>query len=94
MIDSKLVSETIGVEQLAKDMDLELSEVFREKEKKLQAIKLLNLIREVKEPSQKRIAKELDMNEVSVGRLIKKLEAYGYVIRRRGERGAWLISLK
>ena len=93
-IDSKLVSSTVGVEQLAKDMDLELSEVFKEKHKKLQAVKLLNFIRQVKEPSQKQIAEELNISEMSVGRLVRKLEAYGYVMRKRGERGAWLISLK
>lgn len=93
-LDRKLVEEAVSMEQIMQDMDLELSEVFKDKTKKVQAVKLLTMLRQVKEANQKEIATELDINEMNAGRLVKKLEAHGYVKRRRGERGAWLTSLK
>lgn len=92
-ITADYVKEAITLDQLVKDMDLELSELFREKEQKTTAVKLLNCIREQPNVNQVKIAELLGVNTMAVSRLIGKLEAYGYVKRKRGLHDEWLISL-
>jgi len=87
------VREAVTLDQLVKDMDLELSEVFTNKEQKILAVKLLNCIREHKQINQTKIAELLGINDMTVSRLIGKLEAYGYVKRERGQHAEWLVSL-
>lgn len=92
-ITVSLVKETVTLDKLVKDMELELSDIFKQKEKKLQAVKLLNFLRLVKQANQKLIAKELDINEMAVSRLVSKLEAHNYITRTRGRQKEWLIHL-
>ena len=87
------VKLTITIDQLAKDMDLELTDLFKNKEQKLCAVKLLNVLRERRELNQREIAELLDVNDMAVSRMVKKLEAYGYVKRRREKGAEWIVSL-
>lgn len=95
LIDTEFVNETITFNVLAKDMDLELSDIFTHQQPKLEAVKILSYLRECKEPpNQKQIAETLGYSEPTVGRHIQKLEAYGYVQRKRDAHGQWLTTLK
>jgi biotin operon repressor len=94
LIDAQFVNETVSFDQLVKDMDLELSDIFKQQQSKLEAVKILNLLRQCKEPlNQKQIANALSLSEASVGRYIEKLEANGYVRRKRDAHGQWMVEL-
>jgi hypothetical protein len=94
LIDAQFVNETITFDQLVKDMDLELSDIFKQQQSKLEAVKILNRLRQCKEPpNQKQLAETLSLSEASVGRYIEKLEAYRYVRRKRDAHGQWMVEL-
>jgi len=92
-ISSDFVKQTITVDLLVKDMDLELSDIFTNKEQKTIAVKLLNCIREAKEINQTRLAELLEVSNMTISRIVAKLEANGYIKRKRGKHAEWLISL-
>lgn len=93
-ITFKQVKQWIGLDQLTKDMELELYDLFpRSKENRRNSVVLMQFLREHDgEASQKEITEKLDVTKQSASRLIRKLEAYGYVrIQRKGR--AHLIQL-
>jgi len=92
-VDKDLVSKTITLEQLAKDMDLELSGILKDQEKKLQAVKILNILREKGEINQKTIAQQLNLHEATLARLLDKLETQKYIKRTRGTKKELLVQL-
>lgn len=92
-IDTNLVKKTITIEQLTKDMDLELSAILKNQEKKILAVKILNLLREEGEMNQKTIAKKLDISQSTLGRQLKTLETHNYIKRRRGTKKERLVQL-
>lgn len=94
IVDIRLVKETITLDQLSEDMDLELSGIFRRDDKKMQAVRALNLLREKGESNQKELAEKLNMHPNTLSRLLDKLEANNYVKRRRGLKKELLVSLK
>lgn len=87
------VKEAISLEQQVMDMDLELTDVFSNRERKMEVVKLLNLLRDKGMLNQKEIAEELDVTMMSVSRIVRKLEAYGYVKRKRGSHAQWQVCL-
>jgi predicted XRE-type DNA-binding protein len=93
-IDIELVNKTITFDQVVKDMDLELSDIFKRSEQKLEAVKLLDFLRQNDEANQKQIAEGTGISEPTVSRLMQKLEAHRYVIRRRDVHGQWLTRLR
>lgn len=94
LIDAELVNQVITLDQLAKDMDLELSDIFKGSAQKLEAVKVLNFVRETPEANQKQIAEGIGVSEPTVSRLMQKLEAHGYVTRKRDTHGQWIVALK
>lgn len=94
LIDTDLVNETITLDQLAKDMALELSDIFKRVGQKLEAVKLLDFLRQSGEANQKQIAEGIGVSESTVSRLMRKLEAHGYVFRKREAHGEWIVRLK
>jgi DNA-binding transcriptional regulator YhcF (GntR family) len=83
-ITSEIINREITTKQLVADMDLELTDVFQNnREHKEMAVKTLHLLRE-KQVNQKEIAEYLNVDDATASRLIKKLETYGYITRRRG----------
>lgn len=93
-IGIELVNETVTFDQLVKDMDLELSDIFKRSEQKLEVVKLLDFLRQNNEANQKQIAEGVGISEPTVSRLMQKLEAHGYVIRKRDIHGQWLTRLR
>lgn len=92
-VTAEHVKAAITLEQVARDMDLELTDVFHTNEQKTEAVRLLNLLREKGETNQQQIAEALNMTETSASKLIRKLEAWNYVKRTRGNGKEWLVSL-
>jgi len=87
------VNKAITEKVLSADLELELCDVFKEKEKRTQAIGLLNQLRVSSPLNQKEAAKFLSLSEATTGKLINKLLAYRYIERKRGEGAEWIISL-
>lgn len=93
-ITKEMVKSTINIEQIAKDMELELSDLFNTKEQCLNCVKLLTYLQENGECNQKKIAEVLDINEMSISRLVNALEANGYIVRKRASKNEWLVNIK
>jgi len=92
-IDVAYVVKAVPIEQVLRDLDLELQEVFpRDAEMRLYAAKVLRLLGEVGELPQGRIVEELDLPGYSVSRLLQKMEAHNYIARKRvnGEKAVTL----
>ena len=85
-ITAEFVRNTITFEQILKDMDLELSDIFKKREDKAFTVKILNYLREVEAANYKTIAESLSVTEKRLARFMEKLEAHGYVKRQRGKR--------
>lgn len=83
-ISPDLAKQWIGIEQLEKDMELELMDIFpRQKELRRLSIIILQLLNERKAIPQNDLAEEVfDGNKVRCSRLLDKLEAWGYISRK------------
>ena len=93
-ITVEIVNRSITLDMLNADMDLELTDLFQNnREQKMMAVKTLASLSS-KNANQKEIAEMLDVDEATAGRLVKKLETYGYLKRERGAHGAWILSLR
>lgn len=90
-ITVEVVKTTVTLEQRAKDMELELTDILHSKEQKMDAVKTLTYLSD-RSVNQKAIAELLNVDEATVGRLVRKLEAYGYVRKQRGAGSEWLWS--
>jgi hypothetical protein len=89
-----LVRRAITDDQLRMDMDLELSDFFKNPEKKLQAFNILGFIRDNPEVSQKGISEELGIHPNAVGNLVRQLCLHNYLQVTRGKGAELLVSLK
>ena len=88
------VNSAITEDLLIEDMELELGDIFKTKEKIAEAVRILNFLREHKECNVKTLAEELNLSESLTQRLIRKLETYRYINVRRGKGKEKLVSLK
>jgi len=82
-ISPDLAKQWIGLEQLERDLELELMDVFpKQKELRKSSVILLQLLNERKAVPQNEIAEEVfDGNKVKCSRVLDKLEAWGYILR-------------
>jgi len=85
-VDRTLVNEWIGVEQVEKDMELELMTIFpKEKVLRYSTVKLLQLLRQKGPLPQSQIVDEVfEGAEMQASRVLKQLEICGYVNREWG----------
>lgn len=89
-ITTEVVKSAVTLDQRVKDMDLELTDLFHNnKEQKMQAVRLLDCLN--KEINQKGLAELLGIEEMTVSRLVRILEAYGYLKRERGLHAEWKV---
>ena len=88
------VQKVISFDVLNEDLELELSDIFPNTQQRIQAVKVLDILRN-ESLTQKIIAERICMSEAVTGKLIAKLELYGYVKRTRSkEEGfGWIVSL-
>ena len=79
------VRQWITLDQLVKDMELELMTIFpKEREHRILSVKLLRLLREKGPLTQSQITKEIfDGAAMKASRVLGKLEAWGYIKRER-----------
>ena len=88
------VNNAITEDLLIEDMELELSDIFKTKDKKTEAVRVLNFLRQHGATNMKTIAEELNIGEKVIQRLIRKLYGYRYVDIKRGKGKEKLVSLK
>ena len=91
-INLKTVEKAITLNQLAKDMELELSDIFRDRSRRYNAVRIINLLSQKGELNQKLIANELNLSEQATMRILNKL--FDYIKKCRGTKNEWLVSLK
>jgi DNA-binding MarR family transcriptional regulator len=78
------VKQTITIDRLAEDMELELVELFpKQSDLRLQAVRLLMRLEEFGPKKQSELVEELGLEAYAVSRLLAKLELHRYIIRRR-----------
>lgn len=86
------VENAITFDTISNDMELELADIFTQHTHKLQATKILHLLRG-KSLTQKQIAEQLILSESTLSNIVGKLEVYGYVNRKRGAGKSWYVTL-
>jgi len=86
------VNKAVTIDQLIKDMELELSDLFRSEYQARQAVELLYYLREKGAANQKDIAEFLNVSMVTAGKIVNKM--YRYVKKERGKGKEWIVSLK
>jgi hypothetical protein len=93
LISSDDVGNVVSSEILLDDMELELSDIFSDSQRRIQAVKVFEMLRSAS-LTQKQIAERLDISEAVAGKFVAKLELYRYVKRTRSKEGSgWNISL-
>jgi hypothetical protein len=93
-ISVEQVRKAISKEQLILDMDLELSDIFKNRERKLQAFNILDFVRENPDASQKTISDALGVHPNTVGDVVKQLCTHNYLQVKRGKGTEQLVALK
>lgn len=93
-ITIELVKQAITKDQLRLDMDLELSEFFKNPEKKLQAFNVIDFVRDNPAVSQKVISEALGLHPNAVGDVVRQLCLHNYLQVKRGKGTELLASLK
>ena len=94
-MDIKDVSEYLPMDEVAKDMDTELTHVFRKGvEGKKNAMAIITLVNAADKPlNQKQVASTLKIGEMECSRIVDKLEDYGYLKREKTKEGNLLKTL-
>jgi hypothetical protein len=79
------VNNWISLDQIVKDMELELLTIFpKERENRICSVKLLRLLRQKGPLSQSKIAEEIFEGAIMrTSRVLDKLESWGYIKRER-----------
>jgi len=86
------VTESVTLKQLSDDMELELCDIFKKRDQRYTAVRILKLLSQTGELNQKQIANRLDLSEATTSRIINRL--HDYVIKTRGTKNTWLVSLR
>jgi len=100
LIKKDQVLRWIGIEQLEKDMELELMDLFpKSKENRRYSVILLRYLQEHGPTDQKTLTEAIfgnydDSSKMACSRLLAKLEAHGYIkVKRREAHGSKIWSL-
>jgi hypothetical protein len=92
LISTDDVGNVISSEILLDDMELELSDIFSDSQRRIQAVKVFVMLRSGS-LTQKQIAENLGISEATAGKLVGKLETYDYVRRVRCKGASLEVSL-
>jgi len=92
LISTDNVGNVISSEILLDDMELELSDIFSDSQRRIQAVKVFEMLRSGS-LTQKQIAENLVISESTAGKLVGKLETYDYVRRVRCKGASLEVSL-
>lgn len=88
------VKNVITPDVLMHDLDLELSDIFRNERYKRISIMVLKHLREHGSVNQKTLAEILDVHATILGRILSTLEDNGYVKRERGRKKELIIKIQ
>ena len=81
-VSPTLAKRAIPPEAIAEGLTAELEALFQKGEMKEKARRLIAQVYHSEGPTnQKQLARQLDINEMDVGRILGRLEPYGYVLR-------------
>ena len=86
------VNKAITEKILFESMQLELSDIFKEKEKRLEAMEILSFLRTNTKVNVKSIAESLNLSEFVAQTMVRKLDQYLTISRGQGKE--LLISLR
>jgi hypothetical protein len=88
------VRKTITIDRVAEDMNLELEHVFpKNPESRREGVQILLRLSELGSLKQAKLAKDLDIPEYSLSRLLSKLELHRYV-KRQSHGSQKIVSLR
>jgi len=82
-IDLEFAKGALTDAEIAREMDLELSQIFKHGRLKEFAVKIIAKLMQVREIQQKQLATEMNMSESALSKMLDKLEDYGYCTRER-----------
>jgi len=81
LIDGEFVDRHLPIDVMEREMDLELSQAFRNAKQKELAMRIISLTMQGRTMSQRGLAKHLEISESALSVLLGRLEAYGWVKR-------------
>jgi DNA-binding MarR family transcriptional regulator len=93
LISADFVREIITFDEIAADMQLQLSDLFSKPEHRTIAIRLLECARLNPDLNQTVLADRLEVDDGTLSRILSKLELQGYIQRKQGERGEKKVNL-
>lgn len=88
------VNQAVTEKVLFNDLELELTDIFKDRTKRVEAVKVLNYPRGNPNVNIKAIAEGINLTESIVQKLVHTLEIYGYVTVSRGKGKEYLISVR
>lgn len=94
-IDMREVPQYLPMDEVAKDMDAELSHIFRKsREGKKNTMAIITLVNSADRPlNQKQVASTLRIGEMECSWIVDKLEDYGYLKREKTKEGNLLKAV-
>ena len=88
------VNKAVTEKQLFEDMELELSDIFTDREKRLQAVNIISFLRNNADVNIKTIAENVNLTETITQKIIQKFSLYNYIIIKSGVGKERLVSLQ
>jgi DNA-binding MarR family transcriptional regulator len=93
LISPDFVRKIITFDEIAADMQLQLSDLFSKPEHRTIAIRLLEYARLNPDLNQTVLAERLEVDDGTLSRILSKLELQGYIQRQQGEHGQKKVNL-
>lgn len=93
LITVDFVRKIITLDEIAADMELQLSDLFSKPEHRMIAIRALENARLNSDLNQTELAERLQVDDATLSRILGKLELQGYIQRRQGEHGEKKLNL-
>jgi len=82
LIDVSIIKEAVPATLLAKDMELELTNLFpNSKEQRTSAVTIIIILQEHGPTTQKQLTKQLQLNPYTLSRILTRLEENNYITR-------------
>jgi DNA-binding MarR family transcriptional regulator/thymidylate kinase len=93
LISVDFVRKIITVDEISADMELQLSDLFSKPEHRMIAIRAVEAARLHPDLNQSELAQLLEVDDMTLSRILSKLELNGYIQRKQGEHGEKKLKL-
>lgn len=93
LITVDFVRKTISFDEIAADLELQLSGIFSKPEHRTIAIRVLEHARLNPELNQTELAQRLEIDDMTLSRILRRLELNNYIQRKQGEHGEKKLNL-